>query len=225
MLYLINPARRGRMAKRRKGKTRTAAQRRATARLVAANKRRRKGRKKSAIKRTAVAPRRKRSRKATSTGRKVMARKRTRSRKRGRRRSSASSIRFRRIKGQVYSRNPGILGLVKQGVKDTAFVLGGGAAARAARGILPLPQGGVIGAAAGVAIAIGLGMLSRKFLGSDAARFVVAGAMQPAIKDAIMTVSPSIGGMLGEYDDVGYLDAGDSMGSYVDQGMSSYEVV
>ena len=83
--------------------------------------------------------------------------------------------------------------------KDTLATLGGGAAAKLVGGFLPA-IGGVPGAVAiGTALAIGLRMVSARFLGADMARFVGAGAMQPVLKGLISSVSPQAGAFLGDY--------------------------
>ncbi len=131
-------------------------------------------------------------------------------RRRVRRRHAVGVRRHRRR-----SHNPPIMGQVIQLGKDTLATLGGGAAAKLVGGFLPA-IGGVPGAVAiGTALAIGLRMVSARFLGADMARFVGAGAMQPVLKGLISSISPQAGAFLGDYYPYGMM-------SYPEQQVSGY---
>lgn len=233
MRYLVNSPGKGRaMAKRkRKGKTRSAAQRRATAKLVAFNKRKRKGG--ATVKRKSTpATTRKRRRRTTITqqGGTTMA-KRTRKRRassRKRRRSTAVA-RYRSnpvARRRRYRRNPGIIGQIKQAAMDGVMVAAGGAAARIVSNFSPLPKTGLTGAGVDLLIAVGLGIGARKLTSADNARILTAGAMQPAIKKLVTNFIPSAGAFLGDYDGVGaYMEAGSTpraLSAYPDDNIGSY---
>lgn len=209
MKFFKNPPK-----KRRKGKgkkRRSAAQVAATRKLVAMNKaRKKKGKKRSAVKRKARRTSRKRVN--TNTGVRKMAKRRrkspsrARARKGGARRRSSKrrrsgNITLSRVKGKVYRSNPG--GLIKQamqGAKDAGYVLAGGAATRAVSNIVPLAKTGIMGAAVQLASALAVGMVARRFLGADAARFVVAGGMQVPVKSLVTSLVPAAAPLLGDYD-------------------------
>ena len=102
---------------------------------------------------------------------------------------------------------------------DSLATLGGGAVARIAGGFIPLADAGILGAAKGVGIAVVIGMASRKFLSSDVARFITAGAMQVPIKNLITSFVPAAGAYLGDYDNVGAYEIGeDEVGDYLQSG-------
>lgn len=218
MKFFKNPPRR---AKRKKKKRRTAAQVAATRKLVARNKAR--GKKKKSVKRRRVNsgnPSRKKGttmaarKRREGTVRRTTAKRRG-GRKRGRRKSSGN-ISLKRVSGKVYRSNPsGIVKQVVQGAKDSVLVMGGGAAVRAGSNLLPLPanlKAGYAGAAVQTAVALAVSMAARRFLGGDAARMVLAGAMQVPVKSVITSLVPAAAPLLGDYDGFGaYLDP---MGSY-----------
>lgn len=110
---------------------------------------------------------------------------------------------------------------------DSGATLVGGAVARTINGFVPLPNDGIIGAAKGVAVAVGVGMLARKVVSSDMARFITAGAMQVPLKGLITSLLPEAGAFLGDYDNVGAYEVGDGVSDYLDtqaqEGMSGEE--
>lgn len=123
-----------------------------------------------------------------------------------------------------YSRNPAILSTLKQGAMDAGATLLGGAVARMANGLLPLPKDGVMGAAASLAVALGVGVAARKVVSADTARFITAGAMQVPIKNLITTFVPQAGAFLGDYDNVGaYALPNAGVGDYLNPGMYGYQ--
>lgn len=207
MKFFKNPPKKRRKGKGRK--RRSAAQVAATRKLVAMNKARKKGKKK-AVRRKARRTTRKRVN--TNTGVRKMAKRRrkspsrARARKGGARRRSSKrrrsgNITLSRVKGKVYRSNPG--SLVKQamqGAKDAGYVLAGGAATRAVSNIVPLAKTGIMGAAVQLASALAVGMVARRFLGADAARFVVAGGMQVPVKSLVTSLVPAAAPLLGDYD-------------------------
>jgi hypothetical protein len=117
-----------------------------------------------------------------------------------------------------YRRNPAIVAQLRQGAMDAGATLAGGAAARMATGLLPLPKDGIAGAAAGLAVALGVGMVARKVVSNDTARFITAGAMQVPIKNLITTFVPQAGAFLGDYDNVGTYALPAGVGDYLNPG-------
>lgn len=236
-LFMVNPPR------RKSRKRRTAAQKRATAKMIAANKRKRSAGKK---KRRAPARARNKVRRIRKLNRKVapVARKRRRRttarraapRRRRRsstkRRSPVTSLRRhsvyltnprrkrRRVRRSRYRRNPSIVGQIKQGVFDAGATLAGGAAARVVSGMLPLPKDGLAGTASSLAVALAVGMVARKVVSHDTARFLTAGAMQVPVKNLITTFLPGAGAYLGDYDNIGtYAVGAGGVGNYLSPGM------
>lgn len=233
--YMVNPRGSGRARKKR----RSAKQRAATKKMLAARKKSLAG-KKVRRKKKAV----------TSTRRSTMARRRRKSSattKRRRRRSSAKRAgapvrlvrrgrtvyqgnpRRRRRSGgrRRYRSNPDIIGSIKQGVMDAGATLVGGAVARTVNGFVPLPDTGIIGAAKGIGVAVAVGMLARKVVSSDTARFLTAGAMQVPLKGLITSFVPGAGAFLGDYDNIGAYELDAGVSDYLDtqnnEGMSGEE--
>ena len=126
-----------------------------------------------------------------------------------------------------YRRNPGIFSTVKQAVMDSGATLVGGAVARTVNGFVPLPNDGIIGAAKGVGVAVAVGMLARKVVSSDVARFITAGAMQVPLKGFITSFVPGAGAFLGDYDNIGAYEMESGVSDYLDtqatEGMSGEE--
>lgn len=123
------------MARRRK-KRRTAAQRRATRKMIAANKRRKKVRRNPKRRVATVARKRRKSSRRRAVARRS-------SRRRARR--SGGTIRFKRVKGSIYRRNPGfnvkaILGRVQRAAMRIPAVLGGKVGTRFIANVLPFPN-------------------------------------------------------------------------------------
>jgi len=144
-----------------------------------------------------------------------------------RRRRSRPAVRHHRRR-RVH-RNPPLVGTVIQGMKDAGATLVGGALARTASGLIPLPNTGYAGIAVGIGVALGVGMAARKVVGADTARFVTAGAMQVPLKALITTLVPQAGAFLGDYDNIGTygeaLQPGQGMGNYLNDGSLSGEEV
>ena len=107
---------------------------------------------------------------------------------------------------------------------DAGATLVGGAVARMASGLLPLPKDGIAGAASGLGVALLVGFGARKVVSHDTARFITAGAMQVPIKNLITTFVPQAGAFLGDYDNVSAyaLPAQGQMGDYLNPGMYGY---
>lgn len=240
-LFMVNPPERVNPPTRKSRKRRSAAQRRATAKMLAARKRKLGAKKR---RRTATKPTIRRKRKGASimakrrrrrtTARRAAPRRRRRSS--AKRRSPVTSLRRhavyqtnprrrRRIVGKrrrrSYRRNPTIIAQLQQGAMDAGATLVGGAVARIATGFLPLPKTGVMGAASGLAVALGVGIAARRFVSHDTARFLTAGAMQVPIKNLITSFVPQAGAFLGDYDNISAyaLPSGDGMGNYLSPGM------
>lgn len=220
MLFLTNPGKRRTTARRKKSgrKRRSAAQKAATRKMLAAAKRARAGTPKRTrtTRKVSMTRRRKRAgapRRRRRTSRRAASRHVVRSNPRRRRRAVTHRTRRR---GRVH-RNPGIVGIVRQGAMDAVATLGGGAAARIVSGFVPLPDTGITGVAKGLAVAVGISIAARRFLGGDRARFVTAGAMQVPIKNLITTFLPQAGAYLGDYSMYGR-----SLNAYDDGAVSSY---
>jgi hypothetical protein len=104
---------------------------------------------------------------------------------------------------------------------DAGATLVGGAIARTATGMLPLPAEGIAGVAAGMVVAVGVGYAARRVVSSDTARFLTAGAMQVPLKALITTFIPQAGAFLGAYDDVGAYALPAGVGNYMNDGSLS----
>lgn len=227
-LFMVNPPKRKKSRKRR-----TAKQKAATKKMLAARKKSLAGSKPRTQKKGATTMARKRKKRATTTTRRR--RRRSTTAKRSpvttlRRRSvyMTNPRKRRRRRSGGFRRNPagGIIRQIQQGAMDAGATLVGGAVARIATGLLPLPNTGLTGVASGLAVAVGVGMLSRRMVGADTARFITAGAMQVPIKNLITTFIPQAGAFLGDYDNVGayQLPNGGGVGDYLQSGgMASYE--
>lgn len=231
-LFMVNPPRK---ASRKRKKRRTAKQKAATKKMLAARKRKLGGKRK---RRTVAKKRRSRSTlKGASMARRKRAAPKRRRRRSVKRRSPVTSLRRhsvyltnprKRRRGRrrgTYHRNPGIVSQLKQGAFDAGATLVGGAVARTASGMLPLPKDGIAGVASGLGVALLVGMGARKVVSADTARFITAGAMQVPIKNLITTFVPQAGAFLGDYDNVAaYALPGAGVGDYLNPGsMYGYE--
>jgi hypothetical protein len=172
-----------------------------------------------------MAKRRRKRATTTRRRRQSTARRRSPVRATRRRRSHSTAVaprRHRRRRG--YRRNPptgSIFRQAKQGLMDAGATLAGGAVARVVGGFVPLPNTGLTGVAVGLGVAIGVGMLSRKVVGADTARFITAGAMQVPLKNLVTTFVPGAGAYLGDYDNVGAYEISDGrVGDYLNPGDS-----
>lgn len=119
-----------------------------------------------------------------------MARKRKRRatarRRSSRRRRRSGTIRFRRVRGAVYSRNPKILSMLTRGVMDAATVVGGKAVAGFIGSKIPQLVPGTLGGVVNkVLSAVAVGFAASQFLSADRARLAVAGALAAPIESAI----------------------------------------
>lgn len=220
MLYFVNPAGKKRRASKKKP---SAAQLRARRKFAQMAKARAKSAKKSTkragkkgkvmAKRKGTAKRRRRS---TAKRRSAVTSLRRHSvyiTNPRRKRRRTASVHRRRAR---YRRNPGvrsILGTVKQTAIDTALVLGGGAVGRVVGGLLPAMKNPYAEAAKGTLVAVGVRMLGKRFLGDDKARFAAAGAMQPVLKNLILSFSPTAASYLGDYETMGSYGLGDPYGN------------
>lgn len=235
IVFRKNPSKRRKAVAKRK-QVRRVKRRRSAAQVAAF-------RKMIAARKQAVAPRARRTRAASTVGGSV-ARRKSKSRKR---RSGGRIKSVRRVGGAAvartswrasgyrrnprrhrrhhYRRNPGfsvggIVSSVKQGVMDAAFILGGKAGTRFVSNFAPagLKDTPVKVAAVQVLAAIGLGIVGRRFLGGDKARFIVAGGVVGAIEsyinnDATLKAS-AVGQLLG--------DDALELGEYVGNGGDGY---
>lgn len=238
-MFMVNPPARQKRRKSGGGKRRRSpAQIAATKKMIAARKR-----KLSGVKR--ARPNKRRKARTTQMEAPRMARRKKKVTRRSparRRRSSArrTSVKryrsnpVRRVRRRVrHHRNPSIMGQLRQGVMDAGATLVGGALARTASGLIPLPNTGLTGAAVGLGVALGIGMAARKVVSADTARFLTAGAMQVPLKSLITTFVPQAGAFLGDYDNIGtyalpgggvagYLDSVSDPSDYGRSDMSSY---
>lgn len=138
-----------------------------------------------------------------------------------RRRSVYMTNRPKRRRGvRRFRTNPALFAMVQQGAMDAGATLVGGAVARIASGMLPLPKEGLTGVAVGLGVAVGVGMAARRVVSADTARFITAGAMQVPIKNLITTFLPQAGAFLGDYDNIGAYEIGNGngMGDYLQSG-------
>lgn len=196
MRFLVegNPPR-----KRKAKKRRTAAQKRATAKMVAANRKRRrtkatarKGRRRVArkvIRRRSVATMARRRR---STKRRAVARRRpVRRRRSAKRRVARRTV---TVGGRVY-RNPGIVQTLTRGVMDAAVAVAGKTVARFIGSKLPAMVPGVAGQAINSGLAaVAIGLIGSKVgLGGDRTRIAVQGALQAPIEAVLAPVLAKIG--------------------------------
>jgi len=237
-LFMVNPPRKGATKKRKK--RRTAKQKAATKKMLAARKRsiKPKRRRRTARSRKPEGKMaRKRSRKRTVTRRRKSVKRRSPINKLRRHSIYLTNPRRRRhgVRRGSYSRNPGIVATLQRGAMDAGATLVGGAVARTVSGLLPLPKDGIAGAASGLAVALGVGIAAQKIVSADTARFVMAGAMQVPIKNLITSFVPQAGAFLGDYDNIGayalpaagvgdYLNPGGMYGyDGAEQSMSAYE--
>jgi len=206
LIFLINPKKGRRMARK---KARTPAQRRATAKLVAFNKGRRKKKtarrtvvKRKATRRKVVATKRNPVRRKTTVKRRATRRKPARRKKTVRRRSTSRRVR----------RNPprkftvqNVLGEVQQGAIDAAGVVVGKAATRIVANFVPIPkEGAIMNFVVQAGSAIVVGMAARMVVGRDMARMVIAGGFAAPIEGFAKGI-PFIGPMLGD----DYLELGE----------------
>lgn len=203
MLYMVNPG--GRSRRRARG---------ADGRFLS---RKKKGRRTMA--------RKAKGRKRTSTARKRKSTRRHRRpaavtlRRRGRTVYASNPRRKARRRRSSYHRNPRIISQVKTLAMDTVMVGVGGAAQRVAQKYLPAMANPLLDAAKGTVVAIAVGMVGRKFLGAERARFLAAGAMLPVLKNAVTAYVPGAADFLGDYEPMGTYSPAVSMGDpYPDGG-------
>lgn len=216
-LFMVNPPGR----KKRRKKPRTAAQKRATKKMLAARKRATASKKSTTrtTKRSGTMARKARKSRTKSRKRRTSAKRRSpgvRLVRRGVAVYQGNPKRRRRSgRRRSYGRNPSLFGTLKQGAMDAIATLGGGAAARVVSNVVPLGNEGMMGVGKGLLVALGVGFGARKFLSADTARFVTAGAMQVPIKNLITSFVPQAGAYLGDYDSIG---AYESMQGYIGGG-------
>lgn len=215
MLFMVNPPKRKKSRKRR-----TAKQKAATKKMIAARKAKMGGKKKRVRRKTRTThsggtmARRKRSRKRTTARRrKSTVKRRSPVTTLARRKVYMTNPRHKRRHRVRRHRNPGIVEMIKQSAIDAGATLVGGAAARTASGLLPLPSTGLAGVASGLAVAAAVRFAAQKVVSYDTARFIGAGAMQVPIKNLITTFIPQAGAFLGDYDSIGAYRGG--VGDYL----------
>lgn len=166
------------------------------------------------------------ARKRSST-RRTVSRRRSTARRRTHHRNPVRTARRRHAtvsrRRRTHHRNPKILAVVKETAIDTAMVLGGSIGGNMVAKLLPVMGNPWLEAAKGTAVAVGVRMLGDKFVGRDKARFLGAGAMQPVLKQLIITLAPASAPFLADYESVGaYLPVGDP---YQDGGYLAGEVI
>ena len=127
-----------------------------------------------------------------------------------RRRRVYASNPHRKRRRRSYRRNPsmrGVMGTIKQGVKDAAGVIAGKVAVRALPKLIPgATQPGALGLAIQGAFAVGAGWAAHKFVGGNFARMVVAGGIAAVAETAIKAYNiPYVSDALSGDDDVAML--------------------
>ena len=213
MIFLINPRKGRRMARK---KARTPAQRRATAKLVAFNKRRRKSktaRRRTTTKRKPVRRKRATVRRKPARRKKVVRRRATTRRRPVRRKKTVrrrSTSRTRRNPPRRFTAK-GIVKEVQQGVVDAFGVVVGKAATRIVANFVPIPkQGAMMNFVVQAGSAIVVGMAARMVVSRDVARMVIAGGFAAPVEGFAKGI-PFIGPMLGDdYLELGEYAMGDS---------------
>jgi hypothetical protein len=206
-LLLVNPAPRKKRKPKMAKKHRTAAQKRATARMIAANRARRGGHKAKRKYASNPAPRK------HSTAR--------------RRRTTHHTYRKR-----SYRRNPspraGLMGLLMPSLQGAAGAIG----VDVVTGFLPLPLGIKVSPARHfikALMGVGLGMVMKGSMGHNMARGVVTVAFHDAAREAVQMVAPSVQlGMEPTTEDLaglGYYNPatvapGEALGFYPSEGMA-----
>lgn len=160
-----------------------------------------------------------------------MARKRTRRRtavarrrRPARRRRSSGTIRFRRVRGAVYSRNPKIIAMLTRGLMDGVTVVAGKAVAGfIGSKIPPFVPGALGGVVNKVLSAVAVGFAASQFLSADRARLVVAGALAAPIESAIKQANiPLLSEGLSDDEDYYEVDMSGYPGVSGYPGMSGY---
>lgn len=237
-VLLINPSpRKGKSQMATRKKTRTAAQRAATAKLVRLNKSRKAGpARRARPARKATAPARRRPRRAAPAAKSSR-------RKYARSSAPAASAAGRTLR---YRRpNPTIGDFLTDTLLPSAVGGAGALALDVALAMLPLPPAMKTGPMAPlikVAGAVGLGMLAGQFMGRKTGEQVAAGALTVTIYNVARAALVRLGGgkipglsmypdgYMAEYmsdDDalaLGYIDSGQQVGEYVsDESMAGYE--
>lgn len=149
-----------------------------------------------------------------------MAQRRT-ARRTSRRRTPARRRRRTTARRRSYRRNPtyrrnqfrGVFGQLQRGVVDAAGVVTGKAATRFVANLVPIGgQDLFVNVAKQAGAAIVVGMVSRRFLGQDWARMMLAGGLAAPV-ESFLSGLPVIGPMLGDYNP--FLP----MGIYPEQGL------
>lgn len=121
----------------------------------------------------------------------------------------------------MFGGRSGVIGTIMQGGKDAALVLGGQAGTNYLARLVPVPASAsantqaAIGLGSRVVAAVVVGYAARRFLGADAARFVIAGGIAVPLKAAIMVAQiPVLSGALSSDEEIGaYYER---LGSYVE---------
>ncbi len=210
LVTIINPSpRKAKMATRKK--PRTAAQRRATAKLVAANRARARASRAPAKR---ASPARRKARRRSTPAAAPVSRAPAR---RARRKYTRSSVAAASTAGRVlrYRRpNPTVGDFVSQTLMPSAVGGAGALALDVALGALPLPpqlKTGPLAPVVKVVGAVGIGMLAGRFLGRRTGEQVAAGALTVTMYNVARRALQKIGGGkipgLGAYMDEDFLDA------------------
>lgn len=110
-------------------------------------------------------------------------------------------MRFTRVKGAIYRKNPfggRIVTQLVEGAKGAGAVVIGKAAGRTIANMLPLPKDTVVGSiGAQLASALLLGMVGRRFLPANIANYVFVGALTAPVETGLKMI-PGVSGFLGE---------------------------
>jgi len=144
-----------------------------------------------------------------------------------RRRRSSGTIRFRRVRGAVYARNPNIVNMLTRGVMDAAVVVGGKAVSGFIGSKIPQFVPGTLGTMLNRVIsAVVVGFAASKVLSADRARLAVAGALASPIESAIKAANiPLLSEGLSDDEDYYEVDMSGYPGVAGYPGMSGYPAV
>ena len=217
-------------------KARTAKQKAATRRMIAANRARSRPARKAA-----AAPKRRRARRAAAPA--AASPRRRRARRHGGWKITSPRAASRAGRALRY-RRPNPIGFLTNTLMPSVVGGAGALALDVALGVLPLPPAlktGPMAPLVKIAGAVGLGMLAGKMVNRRVGEQIAAGAMTVQIYNLAKGMLIKVGGgripglsmypdgYMSEYvsgdevPELGYTDSGIQVGEYVDNGMSGYE--
>lgn len=167
-----------------------------------------------------------------------MAKRRRKGSRRGRRRGT-QVIRFKRVGGATYRRNPafsvrGMVSTLQTAVPRAAAVVTGKAATRIVANFLPLPKEGMMNTVTQIVAALIVGTVAKMAVPARFADDMVVGGIVAPIESlakALPVIGPALGDddlVLGEYytggaGEIGAYNAGE-IGQYEDE-LAEYEIV